>query len=382
MVRSPFAHATDHRHRHRRGQGGPGRRRGLHRQGPRGHPGRQHQRLADHAPTRSPPPTCPSPSTTSPAPARSSPSSWPAPQPPARDAAELVDVDYDELPAVLDLKEAATDDRARPPRPRHEQVGLLEARLGGGAAPAATSTRPSPRRATDGIVIEREYRQQRLVPAFMEPRSTVVDPTGEQMTVWSATQVPHILRFAHRRDHGHPGVQGARHRPRRRWWLRRQAADHARGVRDDRRRPPARQAVQVHRDPLGVDDLGAPRPRPVAEAHPRRPRRTARSPASRSSCSPTWAPTSRIVGGGVPVLGAWMFNSIYKFPAYQFNCQTVLTNKTWVDAYRGAGRPEATYAHRADHGRARRRGRRRPARDPREELDHARGVPLHHGRRA
>jgi carbon-monoxide dehydrogenase large subunit len=45
----------------------------------------------------------------------------------------------------------------------------------------------------------------------------------------------------------------------------------------------------------------------------------------------------------VPVLGAWMFNSIYKFPAYQFNCQTVLTNTTWVDAYRGAGRPEATF---------------------------------------
>ena len=30
------------------------------------------------------------------------------------------------------------------------------------------------------IVIEREYRQQRLIPAFMEPRSVVVDPTGEQ----------------------------------------------------------------------------------------------------------------------------------------------------------------------------------------------------------
>src|SRR6187549_460345 len=50
-----------------------------------------------------------------------------------------------------------------------------------------------------------------------------------------------------------------------------------------------------------------------------------------------------LVGGGVPVLGAFMFNAIYKFPAYQFNCQTVLTNKTWVDAYRGAGRPEATF---------------------------------------
>jgi carbon-monoxide dehydrogenase large subunit len=50
-----------------------------------------------------------------------------------------------------------------------------------------------------------------------------------------------------------------------------------------------------------------------------------------------------LVGGGVPVLGAFMFNSIYKFPAYHFACQTVLTNTTWTDAYRGAGRPEATF---------------------------------------
>jgi carbon-monoxide dehydrogenase large subunit len=51
-----------------------------------------------------------------------------------------------------------------------------------------------------------------------------------------------------------------------------------------------------------------------------------------------------IVGGGVPVLGAWMFNSIYKFGAYRFTTRNVLTNLPWVDAYRGAGRPEATYA--------------------------------------
>ena len=51
-----------------------------------------------------------------------------------------------------------------------------------------------------------------------------------------------------------------------------------------------------------------------------------------------------LVGGGVPVLGAWMFNAIYKFDAYQFNVTNLYTNKTWVDAYRGAGRPEATYA--------------------------------------
>ncbi|MGI8433652.1 MAG: xanthine dehydrogenase family protein molybdopterin-binding subunit [Nocardioidaceae bacterium] len=51
-----------------------------------------------------------------------------------------------------------------------------------------------------------------------------------------------------------------------------------------------------------------------------------------------------IVGPGVPILGAFMYNSIYKFPAYRFVCTNVFTNKAWTDAYRGAGRPEATFA--------------------------------------
>ena len=62
-------------------------------------------------------------------------------------------------------------------------------------------------------------------------------------------------------------------------------------------------------------------------------------------------------------------------------CQTVLTNKTWTDAYRGAGRPEATYAiERLMDELADELGR-RPAGGPREELDQARGVPVHHGGR-
>jgi carbon-monoxide dehydrogenase large subunit len=51
-----------------------------------------------------------------------------------------------------------------------------------------------------------------------------------------------------------------------------------------------------------------------------------------------------LVGPGVPILGAFMFNSIYKFPAYHFTCTNVFTNKVPTDAYRGAGRPEATFA--------------------------------------
>ena len=98
-------------------------------------------------PTRSPRRTRRSPSTGSPSPARSSPSWWPAAPREARDAAELVDVDYDELPAVLDLKEAAAGHGPRAPRPRHQQVGVLGASTPARPAPAATSTRRSPRRA-------------------------------------------------------------------------------------------------------------------------------------------------------------------------------------------------------------------------------------------
>jgi len=52
----------------------------------------------------------------------------------------------------------------------------------------------------------------------------------------------------------------------------------------------------------------------------------------------------RLITPGVPLLGAFMYNAIYKFPAYKFVCTNVFTNKTPTDAYRGAGRPEATFA--------------------------------------
>jgi carbon-monoxide dehydrogenase large subunit len=52
----------------------------------------------------------------------------------------------------------------------------------------------------------------------------------------------------------------------------------------------------------------------------------------------------QLVTPGIPILGAFMYNGIYKMDAYSFNCTGVFTNKTPTDAYRGAGRPEATYA--------------------------------------
>ena len=198
MVRSPFAHAKITAIDTERRQGATNVVAVLTGADVADEQGALHQRLADHHRPGHPDAPADRGRPGRPSPARSSPWSWPARAAEARDAAELVDVDYEELPAALDLKEA--------PRPTdngclaHPDLGTnksafwkfdsAEAGTGGNVDEAIEKAR------ADGIVIEREYRQQRLIPAFMEPRSVVVDPTGEQITMWSATQIPHILRFA------------------------------------------------------------------------------------------------------------------------------------------------------------------------------------------
>ncbi|MGH9295472.1 MAG: xanthine dehydrogenase family protein molybdopterin-binding subunit, partial [Acidimicrobiales bacterium] len=51
-----------------------------------------------------------------------------------------------------------------------------------------------------------------------------------------------------------------------------------------------------------------------------------------------------LVTPGIPLLGAFLYTGVYDVPAYSFSCTSVFTTKTPTDAYRGAGRPEATYA--------------------------------------
>jgi carbon-monoxide dehydrogenase large subunit len=53
----------------------------------------------------------------------------------------------------------------------------------------------------------------------------------------------------------------------------------------------------------------------------------------------------QLVTPGVPLLGAFLYAGVYELPkAFDFSCTSVFTNMTPTDAYRGAGRPEATYA--------------------------------------
>ncbi|WP_427136648.1 xanthine dehydrogenase family protein molybdopterin-binding subunit [Pseudarthrobacter sp. S9] len=257
----------------------------------------------------------------------------------ARDAVELVDVNYEELPVVLDLEEAAKDQVLA-----HPGLGTNKSATWVFDSGEAGTGKPI-REALEGaeVLIERTFYQQRLIPSFMEPRSTVVDPTGEQIIVWSATQIPHILRLMLALTLAIPESK-----------VRVIAPDVGGGFGGKLQVTPE-EAITV----LAARHTGKPckytetRSESLMAAH------HGRAQVQRLKLSATkegivtgldvnlladMGAYLGLVTSGIPILGAFMYNSIYKFPAYRFECTNLFTNKAWTDAYRGAGRPEATFA--------------------------------------
>ncbi|PND50771.1 MULTISPECIES: xanthine dehydrogenase family protein molybdopterin-binding subunit [Rhodococcus] len=257
----------------------------------------------------------------------------------AHDALEAIDVDYDELPVVLDLAIAARDG-----------ADLVHPDLGTNVS--ATWTFDSAEAGTGGdveqairdaeVVVERTFRQQRLIPAFMEPRSVVVDPTGPQITVWSATQIPHILKIMLAMTLGIPEHK-----------LRVIAPDVGGGFGGKLQVTPEELLALLVARRLGKPvKYTETRSESMVAAHHGRDQIQKLTLAARRDGTVVGLKVElladmgaylRLVTPGVPILGAFMFNGIYKFGAYHFSCTNVFTNKVPTDAYRGAGRPEATF---------------------------------------
>jgi carbon-monoxide dehydrogenase large subunit len=260
----------------------------------------------------------------------------------ARDAAELVDVDYEPLRAALDLKEAAADGVLAHPDLGTNVSGTWT--FDSAAAGTGTSADDAIEAArSDGIVIEREYRQQRLIPSFMEPRSIVCDPTGEQLVVWTSTQVPHFVRIFIAAVLGVPESK-----------VRVIAPDVGGGFGGKLQFTPE-EVITV----MAARHIGKPckytetRSESLMSGHHGRDQWQRLTLAATKDGRVTGLKVDLLADMGaylglvtsfIPMLGALMYNAIYKFPAYHFTCTNVLTNKTWTDAYRGAGRPEATFA--------------------------------------
>ncbi|HJT04086.1 MAG TPA: xanthine dehydrogenase family protein molybdopterin-binding subunit [Pseudonocardiaceae bacterium] len=258
----------------------------------------------------------------------------------AADAVSAVEVDYDELPPVLDM-EAALADGATLVHPdlgtNRNALWVFDSAEAGSGGDVEQAIRDAE------VVVKRRFHQQRLIPAFMEPRSVVVDPTGEQLTMWSATQVPHILKTMASLTLGVPEHK-----------VRVIAPDVGGGFGGKLQVTPE-ETVTL----LVARRMGKPvkwtetRSESLLAAHHGRDQIQDLTVAARRDGTVTGLKVElladmgaylRLVTPGIPILGAFMFNSIYKFPAYRFACTNVFTTKTPTDAYRGAGRPEATFA--------------------------------------
>jgi carbon-monoxide dehydrogenase large subunit len=105
----------------------------------------------------------------------------------AADASELVAVEYEPLPAVMDL------DQAIGPQSGRAHTDLLDNIAWDIVYGADTDAAF----AEADVVVTQRILQQRLAPTALEPRRALADyrPGDQTMTLWLASQAPHFVRF-------------------------------------------------------------------------------------------------------------------------------------------------------------------------------------------
>ncbi|MBS3940069.1 MAG: xanthine dehydrogenase family protein [Actinobacteria bacterium] len=254
----------------------------------------------------------------------------------AADATEFVVVDYEPLPVVTDMEAALADG-----------ADLADSTLDSNECFTWPMVNGDIDAAFDGAahVVTRRFVNQRLIPTAIEPRAVVCAPPRDQreFTMWSATQIPHILRLMLALTCGVPEHE-----------LRVIAPDVGGGF-GSKLNVYAEEAICLVLAKLLDQPVKWTESRTegyVATIHGRDQVQDlsialdedGRIRGLKAKLLADMGAYLQLVTPGVPLLGAFMFNAIYKMDALSFECTGVFTNKTPTDAYRGAGRPEATYA--------------------------------------
>jgi aerobic carbon-monoxide dehydrogenase large subunit len=254
----------------------------------------------------------------------------------AADAVAEVQVDYDELPVVTDLEEALKEGSPV----IYDAWGTNKSytwTLANGEVDRVFNEAP--------VVVKQRYYHPRLIPNAIEPRGVVVQPVPAQgeFTVWSATQIPHILKILLSLT---LNIHEAK--------MRVIAPDVGGGFGSK---------LNVYAEELAAVAVARRLGQPVkwieertegylATIHGRDVIQDMEVAATeegkllgvRVELFADFGAYLQLVTPGIPLLGAFLYHGVYDCQAYKFVCNGVFTNKTPTDAYRGAGRPEATYA--------------------------------------
>ncbi|MER3412407.1 MAG: carbon monoxide dehydrogenase, partial [Thermoleophilia bacterium] len=195
------------------------------------------------------------------------------------------------------------------------------------------------------VTVKERYYQNRLVPNAIEPRAVLCQPTPAQgeYTLWSTTQVPHVLHTLLSLTLGIPQAK-----------LRVIAPDVGGGFGSKLNVYAEEQLALALARKLGrpikwVEErsegyLATIHGRDVVQEIELAASAEGRIVAVRVRLTAAMGAYLQLVTPGIPLLGAWLYGGCYDVQAYDFACTGVFTNTTPTDAYRGAGRPEATYA--------------------------------------
>src|SRR5437588_3234479 len=253
----------------------------------------------------------------------------------ARDAAEAIEVDYEPLPVVVNMEKALEKDSPVIHQQFRTNRAFTHALKNGDIQSAFKKA--------DRVVKQRVI-NQRLAPVAMEPRAVLGEylPGENRLTVWSATQIRHLLMTQVWVMVGLPETA-----------VRVIAPEVGGGFGSK---------LNVYAEEGLVPKLAMTLGRPVKWTETRRENFMATIHGRDNICDVELAikKDGTILGLKVklladmgayhqlltpliPQLTALMQPGCYKIPAFQIDIVGVFTNKMSTDAYRGAGRPEATY---------------------------------------
>jgi aerobic carbon-monoxide dehydrogenase large subunit len=247
----------------------------------------------------------------------------------AVDAAELVIVDYDPLPVVVD-PEAALSDDATVLFPEHGSNLAIEFNFGEDPAILEDAD----------VVVEGRFVNQRLAPVPMEPNGILVELDGDDgLTVHVPSQNPHSVRDSlagavgleeHRVRVVAPAVGGgfgAKAGMYPEFGIVAAAARKlGRPLKWTETRSESMTAMTHGRGQIQYVELGLKRDGTFTALR------------GRIVCDAGAYPG---IGAFLPYLTRSMGQGVYRLPKVEINARSATTNTTPTDAYRGAGRPEA-----------------------------------------
>jgi aerobic carbon-monoxide dehydrogenase large subunit len=257
----------------------------------------------------------------------------------ANDALRLIEVEYEPLPTVVDAEKALEDDSPK----------LHDGIMGNRVYHWEAGDRDAADQAIAGadVVVRHRIHNQRLIPNAMEARGSIglYTPGEDSYTLWATSQAPHVHRIL--------------------------VAAFVLGIPEHKLRVITPQdlgggfgsKIFTYYDMPLVLFLAKKLGRPVKFVETRRENYLAtthgrdlihyvEAAAKRDGTitglkvrcvANLGAYCSTIAPGVVATLYGRMVSGPYRFPAIHSEIDAVYTNTMMVDAYRGAGRPEATY---------------------------------------